>query len=97
MRGASPRRDPGTRAVRFLALRTEPSVVTADYPTRDEIATGMTVTIVQEAENNPGEPLVGDVRRIITEEHTHPGGILVELESGATGRVQAIGPEGVEE
>ena len=68
-----------------------------DRPTREEIAQGMTVTIEQDQENNPGEPLVGDVRQIVTEEHSHPGGIKVELESGATGRVKAIGEEGIED
>lgn len=57
----------------------------------------MTVTIVQEQENDPGGPIVGDVRQVVTDEHSHPGGILVELESGATGRVKAIGEEAVGE
>lgn len=68
-----------------------------DRPTRDELAPGMTVTVEQEQANNEGEPIVGDVRRVLTEEHSHPGGIEVELESGVTGRVKAIGEEGVEE
>lgn len=53
----------------------------------------MTVLVVQEQENNPGEPLIGDVRTVITEERTHPEGIEVELESGVVGRVKEIGPE----
>ena len=68
-----------------------------DRPTREELSPGMTVTVEQDQENNPGEPIVGDVRQVVTEEHSHPGGIEVELESGVRGRVKAIGEEGVEE
>lgn len=71
--------------------------VPTDRPTRDEISPGMTVTVVQEQANNPGEPLVGDVRHVITDEHSHPEGIEVELESGVTGRVKAIGGAATEE
>ena len=65
----------------------------ADIPTRDEIRQGVTVRVEQDQENNSGEPLVGDVRMILTDEHTHPRGIKVELESGVTGRVKEIDPE----
>ena len=57
----------------------------------------MTVTVEQTQENDEGEPIVGDVRQIVTGEHSHPGGIEVELESGVRGRVKAIGEEPVEE
>ena len=62
-------------------------------PSRGDIAQGMTVEIVQEQENNDGQPLIGDVQTVITEENTHPGGIKVKLESGATGRVKRIHPD----
>jgi uncharacterized repeat protein (TIGR03833 family) len=71
--------------------------VPTDRPTRDEIEPGLTVTVEQEQENNEGEPLVGEVRQVLTEEHSHPGGVQVELESGVTGRVKAIGEEAIEE
>lgn len=63
-----------------------------DLPTRDEITPGMTVEVVQEQDNNAGEPLIGDVRQIITDEHSHPQGILVELEDDVTGRVKTVNP-----
>lgn len=65
----------------------------ADLPTRDDLRTGMTVEVEQEQENNSSEPLVGDIRMIRTDEHSHPRGIEVELESGVVGRVKSIHPE----
>ena len=53
----------------------------------------MTVEVEQEQENNAGEPLIGDVRVILTDEHSHSRGIEVELESGVVGRVKEIHPE----
>lgn len=64
-----------------------------ERPTRDEISPGMTVEVVQDQENNPGEPLIGDVREVITKNHSHPAGIQVKLESGVVGRVTAIHPD----
>ncbi|MFB6165740.1 MAG: DUF2196 domain-containing protein [Haloarculaceae archaeon] len=64
-----------------------------DLPTRESLMEGMTVEIVQEQENNAGEPLIGDIQTVITEENTHPQGIKVTLQSGATGRVKEIAPD----
>lgn len=47
----------------------------------------MTVRIVQDDPNNDGEPLVGEVGAILTDERTHPSGIEVKLKNGAVGRV----------
>lgn len=38
---------------------------------------------------------MGDVRRVVIDERSHPDGILVEPESGATGRVKPIGEEAI--
>lgn len=65
----------------------------ADLPTRDEVRRGTTVAVEQEQENNEGQPIVGEVRAVFTDEHTHPRGIRVELESGVVGRVKEIDPE----
>lgn len=64
----------------------------ADLPTREDIRTGMTVE-VEQGDADPDERLIGDVRLILTDERTHPGGIKVELESGVVGRVKTIHPE----
>ncbi|WP_372912803.1 YwbE family protein [Salinigranum sp.] len=64
-----------------------------DLPSRDDIARGQTVEIVQEQDGHPGDPIVGDVSTVLTDEHTHPGGIKVELESGVVGRVKQTDPE----
>ena len=61
-----------------------------DLPTREQLRRGMTVEIVQE----PGDaPITGEVLKVLTEEHTHPKGIKVKLENGATGRVKQIAPD----
>lgn len=67
--------------------------MSSDLPTRDELTQGMTVLVEQEQENNDGEPLVGDVRHVLTDEHSHPQGIKVKLESDVTGRVKEIRPD----
>lgn len=66
--------------------------MSGDRPTRDDLARGTTVAVDQPDEDE-GEPIIGDVRRIITDEHTTPGGITVELESGVTGRVLQTDPD----
>ena len=67
--------------------------IASDLPTRDDVQQGMTVRVDQDEENDPGEPVVGDVRSIVTDEHSHPKGIKAELQSGITGRVKDIHPE----
>lgn len=61
-----------------------------DLPTRRELRRGMTVRVVQEQENNPGEPLIGDIKTVVSDEESHPRGIKVKLESGVTGRVKDV-------
>ncbi|AKH96946.1 DUF2196 domain-containing protein [Halanaeroarchaeum sulfurireducens] len=61
----------------------------ADLPNRDELVQGMTVEIEQEN----GDRIRGEVGVILTDERTHPEGILVKVKSGAQGRVKRIGPD----
>lgn len=61
----------------------------ADLPTRDELTKGMFVEVEQEN----GDRIVGEVGAVLTDERTHPDGILVKLKSGARGRVKSIHPE----
>lgn len=70
--------------------------MSVDTPTREELRRGMTVEIEQtNAENaDEAEPLRGDIAEILSEEHSEPGGVKVELESGITGRVKRIAPDG---
>lgn len=67
--------------------------MSAERPTRDEITQGMTVRVQQEQENQDGGPVVGDVRHVVTEERTEPGGVTVELQSGVRGKVLEIHPD----
>lgn len=57
----------------------------------------MTVRVVQEQENNSGEPLIGDIQTIVDDEERHPQGIKVKLESGVTGRVKEVVTDAEEE
>lgn len=63
--------------------------MSADLPTRDELQKGLTVEIEQEN----GDRIIGEVGAVLTDERTHPEGILVKLKSGIQGRVKRIGPE----
>lgn len=63
--------------------------MSADLPTRNEIEQGMTVEI----EQVNGDRIVGEVGAVLTDERTHPDGILVKLKSGVQGRVKRIGPD----
>jgi len=58
-----------------------------ELPTRNELQRGITVEIEQEG----GDRIVGEVGAVLSEERTHPEGILVKLKSGARGRVKRIG------
>jgi len=60
-----------------------------DLPTRDELTKGVFVEVEQEN----GDRIVGEVGAVLTDERTHPDGILVKLKSGARGRVTEIHPD----
>ena len=65
--------------------------MSSNYPDREELRRGMTVRVVQDAENNDGEPLIGDIRTIIDDDDTPATeGVEVELESDVTGRVHEV-------
>ncbi|WP_123538533.1 DUF2196 domain-containing protein [Halosimplex salinum] len=65
----------------------------ADLPSRDGLRPGMAVEVVRDQQTDESEPIVGDVKVIVTDERTHSDGIGVKLESGVTGRVKRIAPE----
>lgn len=67
--------------------------MSGELPTREELRRGQTVRIVQDQENNPGEPLLGEVLKIVDEEDNPPGGVKVKLKSGVVGRVKEIHPD----
>jgi len=50
----------------------------------------MTVRVVQDADNNGGEPLIGDIQTIVDDEHPETEGVKVKLQSDVTGRVQEV-------
>lgn len=63
--------------------------MSADLPTRNELARSMTVEVEQEN----GDRIVGEIGAVLSSERTHPEGILVKLKSGARGRVKRMAPE----
>ncbi|WP_459190711.1 DUF2196 domain-containing protein [Halosimplex sp. J119] len=67
--------------------------MSSERPSRDDLQRGMTVEVVQDQPNNDSDPIVGDIRTIVTDDRTHPGGIKVKLQSGVTGRVLSIAPD----
>lgn len=63
--------------------------MSADVPTRDELARSMTV----EVERQDGTRIVGEIGAVLSNEQRHPDGILVKLKSGVKGRVKRIAPD----
>jgi uncharacterized repeat protein (TIGR03833 family) len=61
-----------------------------DGQTRQNIAPGLRVSIVEKHNQPTGELTEGIVADILTNSPFHPRGIKVRLESGEVGRVQVI-------
>ncbi len=57
---------------------------------RDAIRAGLTVDIIQKADQRTGKLTRGRVQEILTNSFTHPHGIKVRLEDGRVGRVAGI-------
>lgn len=57
---------------------------------RDAIRVGLTVDIIQKADQRTGKLTRGRVKEILTNSFTHPHGIKVRLEDGRVGRVTGI-------
>ena len=57
---------------------------------RNDIKTGLRVSIVLKQDQRSGKLTGGIVKDILTKSPTHPHGIKVRLESGAVGRVRKI-------
>lgn len=67
--------------------------MSGELPTREELRREQTIRIVQDQENNPREPLLGKIFKIVDEEDNPPGGVKVKLKSGVVGRVKEIHPD----
>lgn len=57
---------------------------------RDAISIGLTVDVIQKADQRTGKLTRGRVKEILTGSATHPHGIKVRLEDGRVGRVAVI-------
>jgi uncharacterized repeat protein (TIGR03833 family) len=57
---------------------------------REAITIGLTVDIVQKADQRTGKLTRGRVKEILTGSSTHPHGIKVRLEDGRVGRVAVL-------
>jgi uncharacterized repeat protein (TIGR03833 family) len=63
-----------------------------DGTIRKDIQPGMTVVIVEKADQGTGRSTRGVVKDLLTSAPVHPRGIKVRLETGEVGRVQYIEP-----
>jgi uncharacterized repeat protein (TIGR03833 family) len=57
---------------------------------REDIKTGLRVSIVLKNDQRTGKLTEGTVRDVLTKSLLHPHGIKVRLESGEVGRVKKI-------
>lgn len=57
---------------------------------RNQLKTGMEVSVVQKQHQRTGELTRGTIARLLTNSPTHPHGIKVKLSSGIVGRVKQI-------
>jgi len=57
---------------------------------RNAITIGLTVDVIQKADQRTGKLTRGRVKEILTGSSTHPHGIKVRLEDGRVGRVAVI-------
>jgi len=64
--------------------------MSSSFPTRGELAPGMTVVIVEKQNQATGVESVGTIDRILTHDNFHPHGIKVMLAGGRVGRVKRI-------
>ena len=62
-------------------------------PRRSDIRPGMTVRVVQKADQRSGTLTTGVVQTLLTKSPTHPHGIKVRLQDGRVGRVQEVCPD----
>ncbi|MCI0555802.1 MAG: YwbE family protein [Anaerolineae bacterium] len=62
----------------------------ADGRTRNEVRSGIEVSIVLKQDQRTGKLTRGIVKDILTKSASHPHGIKVRLVSGQVGRVQKI-------
>ncbi len=61
-----------------------------DFPTRDQLRSGMTVAIVEKHNQATGDESTGTIDRILSPNQTHPHGIKVMFTDGRVGRVTKI-------
>ena len=60
------------------------------FPTRDMLAPGLTVAIVEKHNQSSGKESVGTIDRILSPNYSHPHGIKVLFTDGRVGRVKRI-------
>ena len=61
-----------------------------DGNSRENIKTGLHVSIVQKQDQRSGMLTEGVIKDILTKSSSHPHGIKVRLETGEVGRVKII-------
>ncbi len=61
-----------------------------DGKNRKDVTVGLSVEVVQKADQRSGDLTEGVVQKILTNSSFHPHGIKVRLDSGVVGRVKNI-------
>jgi uncharacterized repeat protein (TIGR03833 family) len=61
-----------------------------DFPTRDRLAPGMKVAVVEKQNQGIALESIGIIGRILTHDNFHPHGIKVMFIDGRIGRVKRI-------
>lgn len=60
------------------------------YPTKNMLASGMKVVIIEKHNQKSGIESTGEIDRILTHDFSHPHGLKVMLTDGRVGRVKKI-------
>ncbi len=66
----------------------------SDGRSRKDVRPGLTVSVVQKADQGSGRLTKGVVAQLLTNSPSHPHGIKVRLTSGVVGRVKIVHDEG---
>ncbi|OGM27724.1 hypothetical protein A2962_02600 [Candidatus Woesebacteria bacterium RIFCSPLOWO2_01_FULL_39_61] len=62
----------------------------SSFPTRNQLAPGLTVVIIEKHNQKTGVESTGVVDRILTHSFSHPHGLKVMLTDGKVGRVKRV-------
>lgn len=62
----------------------------SNFPTKDQLATGLSVVIIEKQNQKSGVESSGVIDRILSPGFSHPHGLKVMLTDGKVGRVKRV-------